>query len=77
MTLKTGTYVLVTPTAPSLTTSYPAAAWLTEDALVVLAEDAPNQGTLDMIEVYVDATAVIQPIYDFNIVRKAEETEVL
>jgi len=70
--LEPGTKVKVTPTAPGLVESYPAAKWLTQDAEVTLVDYAPNEGTLDVIDVMLPSGQV-ESIYDFNIIEPERE----
>lgn len=65
--IKAGTKVKVKPTAPGLANSYPAAKWLTKVETVTLIDDAPNQGTLDVIDVKRE-NGDEESVYDFNIV---------
>lgn len=70
--LPKGTKVTVTPTAPGIKSSYPAADWIKESTQVELLEDAPYSGTLDVLDVRLpDGTT--EYIYDFNIDGPVEE----
>jgi len=64
--LSAGTRVLVTPTGEGSKSSYPAANWITGPTKVTLLEDAPNEGTLDVLDVRLDDGRE-ESIYDFNI----------
>ena len=64
--LSAGTRVWVKPTGSGVRDSYPAANWITNAKQVTLLEDAPNEGTLDVIDVRLDDGSE-ESIYDFNI----------
>jgi len=65
-----GTIVRVRITASGLRRSYPAANWLTGERSVTLLEDAPGEGTLDVLDVstVINGERVTESIYDFNII---------
>ena len=66
--LKAGTLIVVKPTAPGIRQSYPAADWVKSETIVRLKEDAPNENTLDVLDVEpVDGDDPNLSIYDFNI----------
>jgi len=67
--LKAGSLVLVEPVAEALRGSYPAANWMEGvDRIVKLAEDAPNKGTLDVIDCEHYEFGDVS-IYDFQITK--------
>jgi hypothetical protein len=69
-----GTRVMVTPTARAFRQNLPAANWLGDDTtgkpttVVTLVDDAPNERTLDVIDVLTE-DGRNESIYDFNIVQ--------
>lgn len=67
MSYAKGTKVRVRATAPGLRRSYPAADWLTGERVVKLLEDAPGEGTLDVIDVDAADGDDNRSVYDFNI----------
>lgn len=71
--ISAGSYVFVEPTAPGLQASYPAAKWLKNKMKVRLIDDAPNSGTLDVLNVELPDGRQ-ESIYDFNIVDEINET---
>jgi len=69
--IEEGTMIWVEPTGEGLKESSPAANWIEERQRVKLLEYAPNQGTLDVIDVELsDGTQ--DTIYDFNIAGTSE-----
>jgi aspartate carbamoyltransferase regulatory subunit len=69
--IKKGSFVLVEPTGIGLKESYPATNWLKIKSIVKIMEDAPHQGTLDVIDIKLP-TGKVESIYDFNIVKKVK-----
>ena len=65
-----GSYIWVEPTPKGMKNSYPATKWLVKKMKVKLIDDAPNQGTLDVLDVELPDGSE-ESIYDFNIIKKA------
>lgn len=64
-----GTWVVVEPTNYDLRKSYPAADWIKCPTVVLLLDDAPADGTLDVLDVQTQIGEELS-IYDFNVRRE-------
>lgn len=71
--IKKLSFVLVGPTGSGLQGSYPASRWIKNLEVVKLLEDAPHQGTLDVIDVIRMSNGKEESIYDFNIIGKVTQ----
>jgi len=67
--IKAGSFIKVIRTGPGIQKNYPAANWIKTTEIVRLIDDAPNEGTLDVLDVELE-DGTEKSIYDFNIVTK-------
>lgn len=73
--IKRGNYVEIEPIGSGLIQSYPAGKWVKKNQTVQLIDDAPNQQTLDMLDVKT-LSGDEESIYDFQIVKKVKRPTV-
>lgn len=71
--IKAHSFVLVGPTGSGLQRSYPASKWIKHLEVVRLLENAPHEGTLDVIDVVRMSNGQEESIYDFNIIGKVTQ----